>query len=88
MNAEAAMSEYSEEERAILRWVGNNIRSLRRMRGYSQESFADYVGLHRTYMGGVERGERNLSVLNIVKIARGLGISPGELFDEEKKSGD
>ena len=71
-----------------MRWVGNNIRSLRRMRGYSQESFADYVGLHRTYMGGVERGERNLSVLNIVKIARGLGISPGELFDEEKKSGD
>lgn len=42
--------------------------------GYSQESFADVVGVHRTYMGSVERGERNLSLRNLERIALALGI--------------
>jgi len=71
---------YSEDEQRILEQFGNNIRELRRNKGFSQEGFADAVGLHRTYMGGVERGERNLSVLNIVKIIRKLEISPNEIF--------
>lgn len=56
------------------------VRALRKAAGYSQEDFALEIGLDRTYMGGVERGERNLALLNIAKIARGLQISESELF--------
>jgi len=47
----------------------------------SQEEFADMCGLDRTYIGGVERGERNLSLVNIEKIAKTFAISLGELFE-------
>ena len=56
------------------------MRALRKAAGYSQEDFALEIGLDRTYMGGVERGERNLALLNIAKIARRLQISERELF--------
>ena len=56
------------------------IRRLRSAHGLSQESFADLCGLHRTYMGAVERGEKNISLENIEKIARRLGLSTGELL--------
>ena len=49
---------------------GNNIRALRKARNYSQEGFADAVSLHRAYMGGVERGEKNISFLNLLKILK------------------
>lgn len=62
--------------------LGNTIRRLRSERGYSQESFADAVGLHRTYMGGIERGERNLGVVNLEKIAATLGLPLSELIAE------
>ena len=71
---------YNEDEARDLKQIGNNIRELRKQRNYSQEGFADAVGLHRTYMGGVERGERNLSVLNLLKILRKLEVSPSEVF--------
>lgn len=54
--------------------LGNTIRELRAERGYSQESFADAVGLHRTYMGGIERGERNVGVVNLSRIAAALNL--------------
>ena len=54
--------------------LGNIIRSRRSKLGYSQESFADAVGLHRTYMGSVERGERNISLKNMMTIATALGM--------------
>ena len=54
---------------------GHIIRSLRQKAGYSQESLAELSGLHRTYVGAVERGERNVSLLNIVALARALDIS-------------
>ena len=59
---------------------GRVVRSRRRKLGVSQEAFADMCGLDRTYMGGIERGERNLSLVNIEKIAIGLRISLSELF--------
>jgi transcriptional regulator with XRE-family HTH domain len=58
-------------EGELQRIVGANIRQLRRRRGMSQEQFADTVGVHRTYLGGVERGERNLSLQSIERIAEG-----------------
>jgi transcriptional regulator with XRE-family HTH domain len=48
--------------------------------GVSQEAFADMCGLDRTYVGGIERGERNPAVVNVEKIAKALKISIGELF--------
>jgi transcriptional regulator with XRE-family HTH domain len=59
---------------------GARVRQLRNDRGWSQEAFADRAGLHRTYIGSVERGEQNLSLLNIEKIAATLGVSLAELF--------
>ena len=49
-------------------------------KGWSQEAFAQSIGLDRSYMGGVERGERNISLENIDLIARGLGVTLSELF--------
>lgn len=71
---------YTEAEKQDLKNIGNNIRRLRTERGYSQEGFADAVSLHRTYMGGIERGERNLSALNLLKIIRKLDVHPNEIF--------
>lgn len=71
---------YSELDKEHLLRFGVQVRALRLAQGYSQEAFADACKLHRTYMGGVERGERNLSLLNIVKIAETLGGSPHILF--------
>ncbi|MGD0121703.1 MAG: helix-turn-helix transcriptional regulator [Candidatus Limnocylindrales bacterium] len=64
----------------ILQAFGLAVRNLRRERGLSQEEFADLVGVHRTYMGGIERGERNVSLVNIGKIAESLGLSLGDFM--------
>ena len=61
--------------------LARNLRSLRKKTGLSQEAFADEVGVHRTYMGGIERGKRNPSITIIDKIAKTLGVSCGELLD-------
>ncbi len=60
--------------------LGRTVRHLRAERGLSQEAFADLVGLHRTYMGGVERGQRNVGVRNLARIASALGLSVSELM--------
>ena len=59
---------------------GRAVRTKRTGLGVSQEEFADMCGLDRTYIGGIERGERNLSLLNIEKIARIFKVSLSELF--------
>tara|TARA_R100001039_G_C1850908_1_gene111227 strand:+ start:490 stop:759 length:270 start_codon:yes stop_codon:yes gene_type:complete len=61
---------------------GAKVRDLRRARGLSQESFALLTGLDRSYMGGVERGERNVSLQNIYKIANALNVSLEFLFKD------
>jgi transcriptional regulator with XRE-family HTH domain len=61
------------------------VRRLRRARGWSQEEFADRVGVHRTYMGAIERGERNLSLLNIGRIADALKVSLSALMAEVER---
>lgn len=60
--------------------LGARIRALREERGWSQEAFAHHCGLDRTYYGGIERGERNVAVLNLLKVARGLEVNVGSLF--------
>ena len=60
---------------------GNRIRALRNTAGISQEELAFRAGLHRTYLGSIERGERNISLKNIAKIAKALNIKLTELFD-------
>lgn len=61
--------------------LGSKIRKIRKEQGYSQESLADEIGLHRTYIGAIERGEQNVSLDNIVKIAKTLKIKPSQLLD-------
>jgi transcriptional regulator with XRE-family HTH domain len=64
----------------ILKRFGKTVRARRKALGVSQEEFADMCGLDRTYVGGVERGERNLSLINIERIAKALKLSLWELF--------
>ncbi len=61
---------------------GAVVRNHRKALGYSQESFADACGLHRTYIGAIERGERNVSIDNIARIAATLGLHVADLFPE------
>jgi transcriptional regulator with XRE-family HTH domain len=72
---DAAMSRKAD----ILERFGQRVRDLRSAQGYSQETFAHEVGLDRTYVGGIERGERNVALRNIEKIAVTLGVSVSEL---------
>jgi transcriptional regulator with XRE-family HTH domain len=60
--------------------LGEQIRHLRSSKGYSQEDFAHEVGIDRSYMGGVERGERNIATLNLIRIAKALKVEVGDLF--------
>jgi transcriptional regulator with XRE-family HTH domain len=65
----------------LLKLLGLRIRDLRRAQGLSQENLADKCGVHRTFMGTVERGESNLSFSNIFKVASTLGVSLSALFE-------
>ena len=64
----------------LQRVVDRNIRALRRARGLSQEELADELGVHRTYMGGLERGERNLTLRTLERLAVRLGVDPVSLL--------
>ena len=66
----------------FLRDLGFNIRERRTARGLTQEQLGEQCGLHRTFIGSVERGERNLSILNLRLIARVLRVPLPDLFEE------
>ena len=68
----------------ILREFGNVIKSHRKAHGISQEELALKAGLHRTYIGMIERGEKNLTLINILKISYALEIKISSLLDECK----
>ncbi len=73
------------EDKYIKTKFGLTVRKLRLSKNISQEKFAEIVGLHRTYISEVERGTRNVALINIVRIAEGLEIKTSELFREMEK---
>jgi DNA-binding XRE family transcriptional regulator len=74
-------TEYTKQEQDYLVKVGNRLRELRKQQtGLSQEDFARTCGLDRTYISDIERGTRNISLLNLRKIAKALKIQPAELL--------
>lgn len=70
------------KEKALMEEFGRRLRQLRTEQGLSQEALALASGLDRSYVGGVERGERNVSLVNIYKLARALRLLPKDLFSE------
>lgn len=62
--------------------LGNKIKELRTYKKYSQESFADKIGIHRTYMGAIERGEKNITIVTAKRISEGLDMSLSELLND------
>jgi transcriptional regulator with XRE-family HTH domain len=68
------------EKKSILLILGENIKQYRLEKGWSQEELADKSGLHRTYVGGIERGERNITVKVLHKLAITLDVEIGQLL--------
>lgn len=62
--------------------IGKTIRNLRLELGLSQEAFAEEVGIDRSYIGGIERGEHNLALMNLVKISKALNIATSKLLSK------
>ncbi len=75
----------SNTHESIQKQFGKKVRELRTERGYSQEGFAFTCNLHRTYIGCIERGEKNVTITNIEKIAKALGVEISQLFSSSKK---
>lgn len=67
----------------LQRNIGRNLRAYRQARGLSQEAFAEVLGVHRTYMGGIERGERNLTLRSVEQIAARIEADPLSLLRHE-----
>jgi len=64
--------------------LGAAIRAARKAKGLSQEALAEIAGLDRSYMGGIERGEHNLAIMNLLKIADALGVKASLLLNESE----
>jgi Predicted transcriptional regulators len=75
----------SMNNQEILIKFGEKVRALRKERKLSQEELSFKANLHRTYIGMIERAEKNITLINIEKIARALNVEIKELFDEAKK---
>ena len=75
------------DEQAFLRELGGRIRRRRERQNLTQAQLGDRCGLHRTFVGSVERGERNVSVLNLRTIASALRVTLAELLADEEDEG-
>ena len=75
----------SNAQKSIQKQFGKKVRELRTERGYSQEAFAFECKLHRTYIGCIERGEKNVTITNIEKIAKALKTEVWKLFYNDPK---
>lgn len=73
-----------ESKETVLLKFGEKVREFRKEKGLSQEDLAHLAELHRTYIGMIERAEKNITLLNIEKIANALKISVKDLLDEDK----
>lgn len=69
-----------DNETDALRALGSTIRSMRKERGISQEELSHLCQIDRSHMGRIERGERNVSFFNIIRVARGLACRPSEIL--------
>lgn len=67
----------------ILREFGKRVKGLRKKRGWSQEELGKKAGLHRTYIGSIERNERNVSLINVKRIADALGVRAKDLIGQK-----
>jgi transcriptional regulator with XRE-family HTH domain len=81
MDAASATQAPESDAQALTRGLGRRIRVLRAERGWSQEVLSALSGLHRTYIGHVERGRAHISVVQLARIARAFGLRPGALID-------
>ncbi|MBN2068882.1 MAG: helix-turn-helix transcriptional regulator [Opitutales bacterium] len=70
------------QESNLLKIVGSRVRDLRKKKGYSQEAFAELCDLHRTYIGAIERGERNITLQSLEAISSALEVEPTELLQD------
>jgi transcriptional regulator with XRE-family HTH domain len=73
---------YTADEKRFLKRLGKAIKKKRNEEDISQEKLAELTGLHRTYVGSVERGERNISAINIKALAKALKCKSSELFQD------
>ncbi len=70
------------QEKTILNLFGDRIRELRKAKGISQEELAHKASLHRTYIGMIERAEKNITLINVEKIANALNVTVAQIFNE------
>jgi transcriptional regulator with XRE-family HTH domain len=74
----------SAKDKEHLLKIGDNIRRVRKQRGYSQEQFADIAGFSRSYYTEIETGKRNISILNLIKIIEALNVDPNKIIGSLK----
>ena len=77
---------FSKENQKLLNAFGDLVREHRNKQGLSQEELAEYSGLHRTYIGSIERGERNLALININRISKALNVKPSDLLPDNSRA--
>ena len=75
----------NKEQKDILIFFGQNVKKYRIEKGLSQEKLAEMADLHRTYIGMIERAEKNITLVNIYKIARALNMEISMLFQDKEK---
>ena len=79
MSKQSGTNRNAKDKQYLLK-IGDNIRTARKQRGYSQEEFADIAGFSRSYYSEIETGKRNVSILNLIKIMEALNIDPNRII--------